>query len=160
MSVSVDTCAQEVLEVIPLIMRAIRAQMRRHRALGLSVPQFRTLAYLNYYQGASLSDAAEFIGLTPPSMSKLIDGLVARQLVAREISPDDRRRVTLALTSAGRAALQAAREATLAYLAQRLAELSAEERATVGQAMQTLRPLFVPGQEGQGEPARQNNKGA
>jgi len=124
-------------------MRAIRAEMRRQRGWDLSVPQFRTLAYLNYYQGASLSDIAEFIGLTPPSMSKLVDGLVARQLVTRDFSTSDRRRVILALTPAGQATFQATRTATQAFLARRLAGLPAEERAVVTQAMQILRPLFT-----------------
>lgn len=141
---SVDNCAQSVLEVVPLIMRTIRAEMRRHRGFDLSVPQFRTLVFLNHYQGSSLSDVAEFVGLTLPSMSKLIDGLVMRQLVKREILPSDRRCVTLALTPLGQATLQTAREATQAYLAQRLAQLSTQERATVEQAMQILRPLFNP----------------
>ncbi|MCK6629584.1 MAG: MarR family transcriptional regulator [Anaerolineae bacterium] len=144
---SVEECAQEVLEVTPLLMRAIRAEMRRQRAWDLSVPQFRTLAYLNYYAGASLSDAAEFIGLTLPSMSKLVDGLVARQLITREFSPDDRRRVRLALTPAGQACFQSAHEASQAYLARRLAQLPAEKRTIVTQAMQILRPLFTPSHE-------------
>jgi DNA-binding MarR family transcriptional regulator len=143
MTDSVDRCAQEVLEVVPLIMRAIRAEMRRHRGFDLSVPQFRALAFLKHYQGASLSDAAEFVGLTLPSMSKLMDGLVNRQLVRREISATDRRRITLALTEAGQATLQSAYEATQAYLARRLAGLSTQERATVEQGLQILRPLFI-----------------
>lgn len=159
MSVSVDECAHEVLEMTPLIMRAIRAEMRRQRGLDLSVPQFRTLAYLSYYQGASLSDAAEFIGLTLPSMSKLVDGLVARQLVTRELAASDRRRVTLALTPAGQATFQATRAATQAFLARRLAELPAEERAVVTQAMQILRPLFTPSQEAESQPGRRSNTG-
>jgi DNA-binding MarR family transcriptional regulator len=157
--VSVDECAQDILEVAPLIMRAIRAEMRRRRGFDLSVPQFRTLAYLNYYQGASLSDAAEFIGLTLPSMSKLVDGLVARQLVTRELAASDRRRVMLALTPAGQATFQATRAATQAFLAQRLAELPAEERAVVTEAMRILRPLFTPGQEAESEPSRRSKDG-
>lgn len=153
MPAPIDPCAQEILEVVPLIMRAIRAQMRLHRALDLSVPQFRTLAYLNYYEGASLTEAAEFIGLALPSMSKLVDGLVARRLVARETSPYDRRRVTLALTTTGSAAFQAAHKATQAYLAQRLAELPVEELALVRQSMQVLRPLFTPRQDTNATPA-------
>jgi DNA-binding MarR family transcriptional regulator len=143
MTSSIDKCAQEVLEVVPLIMRAIRAEMRRHRGFDLSVPQFRAMAFLKHYEGASLSDAAEFVGLTLPSMSKLVDGLVTRQLVKREISPSDRRYVTLALTELGQATLQSAYEATQAYLAQRLAGLSTQERTTVEQAMHVLRPLFI-----------------
>ncbi len=147
MSVSSDECARDVLEVVPLIMRAIRAEMRSHRTPDLSVPQFRTLAYLSRHEGASLSDVAEHIGLTLPSMSKMVDGLVTRQLVTRETSPSDRRRVTLRLTPLGQTTWQSAREATQAHLSQRVAALSAAKRATVVTAMQALRPIFMPGRE-------------
>jgi DNA-binding MarR family transcriptional regulator len=92
-------------------------------------------------------------------MSKLVDGLVARQLVTRELAASDRRRVMLALTSAGQATFQAARAATQAFLAQRLAELPAEERAVVTEAMQILRPLFTPHQEMESEPSGRSNNG-
>lgn len=147
MSISIDQCACEVLEVMPLIMRAIRTQMRRQRAPELSLPQFRALAFINRHPGVSLSDVAEHIGLTLPSMSKLIDGLVARQLVSREISPDDRRYVTLALTESGQTTLQSTRAATQAHLAQLLAALPDSERVTIVQAMLALCPIFTPGHE-------------
>jgi hypothetical protein len=44
------------------------------------MPQFRTLAVIDRNANASLSDVTEHIGLTLPSMSKLVDGLVARKL--------------------------------------------------------------------------------
>ena len=44
MRISPDDCAREVLEVVPLIMRAIRTDMRSHRTPDLSVPQFRRSA--------------------------------------------------------------------------------------------------------------------
>jgi MarR family transcriptional regulator for hemolysin len=147
MSISPDECAHEVLEVVPLVMRTIRAEMRSHRTPDLSVPQFRALAFLNRCEGASLSDVAEHIGLRLPSVSKLMDGLVERSLVKRETHPDDRRRVTLALTARGRTMLQTAHEATRACLAGRLATLPVSERAAVAQAMRILHPLFVSGRE-------------
>jgi DNA-binding MarR family transcriptional regulator len=154
MPASSDECAHQVLEVVPLVMRAIRSEMRDHRAPDLSVPQFRTLSFLNRHEGASLSDVAEHIGLRLPSMSKLIDGLVARNLVKRDTHPDDRRRVTLALTARGRAMLKTALEGTRACLAERLAMLPASGRATVAQAMQILRPLFASGIEAEIETSR------
>lgn len=143
MPVSSEECAHQVLDVVPLVMRAIRVEMRRH-ALDLSVPQFRVLTYLNRAEGASLSDVAEHIGLTLPSMSKMIDGLVVRGLVTRQTSTTDRRCVTLALTARGKSAFEAARRATQARLAQMLAALPAGERASVVQAMQALHPIFAP----------------
>src|SRR5690349_21174241 len=98
--VSPDNCARALLEVVPPIMRVIRAEMRSQSAPELSVPQFRVLAYVNNHPGASLSEVADHIGLTRPAMSVLVDGLVNRRLMLRETDRSDRRRLTLALTRA------------------------------------------------------------
>jgi len=144
MSTSPEACAQEILEVVPAVMRTIRAEMRRHRTADLSVPQFRALAFISSKVDASLSDVAEHIGLTLPSMSKIIEGLVARKLVTRQTHATDRRRMMLALTARGRTALHASREATRACLAEDLAGLTERQRATIAQAMEILRPVFTP----------------
>lgn len=149
MSTSPDVCAQEILEVVPAVMRAIRAEMRRHRTADLSVPQFRTLAFIDRQADASLSDVAEHIGLTLPSMSKIVEGLVARKLVTRQTHVTDRRRMMLALTARGQTALQTSREATRACLAEDLAGLTERQRETIGQAMVILRPVFTPQGEAQ-----------
>jgi DNA-binding MarR family transcriptional regulator len=159
MRISSEECAREMLEVVPMIMRAIRGQMRSHRRSDLSVPQFRTLAFLGRYQGASLSAVAEHIGLSLPSASKLMDGLVARSLVSREGSPVDRRRVRLALTTRGKVTLREAFAAAQADLADRVAALPADERGKVGQAMRTLRSVFALGEAGRGRPAMSDPPG-
>ncbi len=143
MTTSPDVCAQEILDVVPAVMRTIRAELRRHRVADLSVPQFRTLAFIDRQTDASLSDVAEHIGLTLPSMSKIVDGLVMRKLVTRQTHPVDRRRMTLALTARGQTALQASRAATRACLAEDLAALSDHQRETIVQALEILRPLFT-----------------
>jgi DNA-binding MarR family transcriptional regulator len=144
MATSPDGCAQEILDVVPVVMRTIRAELRRHRMADLSVPQFRTLAFIDRQTDASLSDVAEHIGLTLPSMSKIVDGLVTRKLVTRQTARDDRRRMTLALTARGLTALQTSRAATRACLAEDLAALSDRQRDTIAQAMEILRLVFTP----------------
>jgi DNA-binding MarR family transcriptional regulator len=145
MTASSEECAREILEVVPMIMWAIRNQMRSHRTADLTVVQFRTLAFLGRNKGASLSDLAEHIGIARPSASKLVDGLVSRLLVSRKGSPVDRRRIRLTLTPKGLSSLQTARAAAQADLAARMAALRSGEQATVGQAMRTLRSLFTRG---------------
>jgi DNA-binding MarR family transcriptional regulator len=141
---SPDECARELLEVVPPVMRVIRAEMRRQSTPELSVPQFRVLAYLNRSAGGSLSEVADHIGLTRPAMSVLIDGLVNRKLVTRETDPDDRRRLTLTLTRAGQSLYSAAREHTQAALAARLQALPAEKRQALMGSLEELRELFTP----------------
>ncbi|MFN8595883.1 MAG: MarR family winged helix-turn-helix transcriptional regulator [Anaerolineae bacterium] len=152
MPTSPDTCAQEMLEVVPSIMRTIRTEMRRHRAADLSVPQFRTLAFIDRGDQPSLSDVAEHIGLTLPSMSKIVDGLVARKLITRQTHPTDRRRLVLALTRSGQTALETSRKATRACLAEDLATLSDADRANIVRALETLRPLFAAKKEATPKP--------
>jgi DNA-binding MarR family transcriptional regulator len=149
---SPDDCARALLEGVPPVMRVIRAEMRSQTKPELSVPQFRALSYLNRRAGASLSAVADHIGLTRPAMSVLIDGLVNRKLVTRQTDPDDRRRVTLAVTKRGHGLYTAARQHTQARLAGRLATLSAAERAALLQTLDQLRQLFVPEDEVTTEP--------
>ena len=81
--------------------------------------------------------------LTLPSTSKIINGLVARNLVVRQTPPQDRRRVSLALTASGQVTLQSARTATQACLVKMLQTLSEAQRISVIDAMRALRPLFM-----------------
>jgi DNA-binding MarR family transcriptional regulator len=139
---SADECARDVLEVVPLVMRGIRAELRKHKEGDLSVPQFRALFYVSRHEGASLSEVAEHVGLTPPSMSRIVDLLMARGLAKRETHHVDRRRMTLTLTAHGHATLKSAREATETYLRELFRTLPSTKRATIARAMQVLRPVF------------------
>lgn len=136
-------CAAAVMDTVPLIMRTIRAEMRKSIKQYLSVPQFRTLTFLNRNEGASLSDVADHIGLTLPTISKMIDRLVARNLVIRKHHLDDRRRITLALSSHGQAALQSARNATQTQLAKLLTALPKNRKNEITKALQILRTVFT-----------------
>ena len=139
---TLDDCAREVLDVVPLAMRVIRKQLREHGTQFLSVPQFRTLLFISRNRGASLSEVADHIGLTLPSMSTLVDGLVTRNFVIRRTHQDDRRRVDLTLTERGENTLQSARKATQEYLKGRLSRLYEAERATVVRGMRITRLVF------------------
>lgn len=137
-----EAVAAALLESTPLVMRAIRTQMRGHRTADLSVPQFRALGFLHRRPGASLSDLAEHIGLTLAAASRLVDGLVAHGYVERKPSPADRRALELTVSPPGVAMLEASRARTRAYLADLLVALSPEDRETVHRAADILRRLF------------------
>src|SRR5574337_80853 len=108
--ISSKACASHILDTVPAIMQFIRVEMRRHRSLDISVPQFRVLTFVERNPGGSVSAAAERVGLSLPAMSRLIDGLVARDLLVREESDTDRRRVTLRRSGSGRGLVRSARQ--------------------------------------------------
>lgn len=141
---SIDETAHQVFDVVPQVMQNLRAEMRRRRGPEISVLQLRALAYLRRNPGATLSSVAEYVGLTLPSMSSQVSGLVARNLIDRSISSEDRRFVTLTLTEQGRSLLETARQGTQESLAKTLSTLSADERAIVVEAMNLLARVFAP----------------
>ena len=147
MSKLVETCARDLMDTAPKIMQSIRTEMRRGRGAALSVPQFRTMRFIQRNPDSSLSDLAEYLGLTLPSASKLIDGLVKQELVTRQESVSDRRRLTLVLTRSGESIVNTARAGAQANLTKILGSLSNDELNIVHQAMELLYPLFAKGKQ-------------
>jgi DNA-binding MarR family transcriptional regulator len=142
MRLSPRDCATELLEAVPLMMRVIRAEIRSHSSPELTMPQFRTLAFLGRNEGAMLGDVATFLTLTLSAASKLIDGLVVADLVTRESDTVDRRRIVLNLTSLGRAKFAAVRQSAADFLSRRVESLSDSERGQIAEAMQILQRTF------------------
>lgn len=135
-------CAAELVETVPLLMRIIRARVRSHRGPEMSVPQFRTMAFIGRNKGAALSDVAAHLGLTLPSTSKLVDGLVSAKLATRKTHAGDRRCVVLALTPAGEKRHTAARNLARDFFAQKLSALSGEKLIQILRAVQALKTIF------------------
>jgi DNA-binding MarR family transcriptional regulator len=144
MNAESDQTAAELLEVVPLVMRTIKLEMRSRRAEGLSVPQFRAMLHVNRQSQTSLTEVADYLGLTSATTCRLIDDLVGRGLVLSQPSTVDRRKIVLSLTGAGRANLEAARRGTLARLEELLAPLPPDQRALVVQSMRILQGAFTP----------------
>jgi len=142
MPVSVDKVAQELLEVVPSMMRTIRSKWKAGPICGVSHAQFRTLMFIQKHPGMALQDVARHLGLTSPTTSTLVDELVNRQLVLRELSTEDRRKITLTLTAQGQQTLEEVFEHSHRHLAGYLSPLSTEETKIVFQALKLLGPLF------------------
>jgi DNA-binding MarR family transcriptional regulator len=108
---------------------------------ALSDTQLAALATLERHGAMSPGDLAEHEKVQPPSMTRVIAALVDWELVTRAPHPTDRRQVILTVTPAGRSLVQKVRRRKEAWLAQRLAELSPQERATLREAAPILEKL-------------------
>jgi DNA-binding MarR family transcriptional regulator len=138
-------CAREILDKVPMVMRFIRAQVRECRASGISVPKFRTLVFIERTQNASLSAAAEHLGLSLPAMSRLVETLVTNALVERRPVATNRRQLALALTDQGRATLEKVRTQIRLHIAERVNNLTAADLTYVLEAMRVLHKAFETG---------------
>jgi len=99
-------------------------------ALGgveLSLPQYRVLIFLSEHDAAAASALASRLDVTRPTITAIVDGLVARGFVERRPAQDDRRRVEHHLTRAGERILAEGDQAIIARLAGVAAHLEPAE---------------------------------
>lgn len=137
-----QACAADLIEVLPVVMNAVRVAMRRHVSGGLSVPQFRCLNFVDQRPGSSLSAVAAFMGTSLPTASANADRLVRAGLLEAVPAAADRRRSELRVTAAGRSLLDGMRELARGELALRLCELTAPQLAGLGDSMALLKQAF------------------
>lgn len=92
--------------VLVALRRIIRAIDLRSRSLvtryGLTGPQLTVLKQLASGGGVSVGELARAIHLSQATVTGILDRLAKRELVWRERSTKDRRRVQVSLTEAGR----------------------------------------------------------
>jgi DNA-binding MarR family transcriptional regulator len=94
----------------------------------LSDIQLAALAALARHDSMTPGELAEHEKVQPPSMTRVIAVLEERGLVRREPHATDRRQVVLTVTEEGRDVVQRVRRRREAWLAQRLQELTPDER--------------------------------
>ncbi|HLI41583.1 MAG TPA: MarR family transcriptional regulator, partial [Streptosporangiaceae bacterium] len=111
-------------------LRAQRAVSGTTEAV-LSETQLAALSALEKHPAMTPGELAGHEKVQPPSMTRVIAALEERGLVVRTPHPADRRQAILTVTEEGRALVQRVRRRKDAWLARRLAELTAEERATL-----------------------------
>ncbi len=70
---------------------------------GVTIEQWRVLDGLSQREGLAMSEIASLAMLPAPTLTKIVDRLVAENLVHRRSDPYDRRRVLVLLTPRGRA---------------------------------------------------------
>ncbi|MCW2890522.1 MAG: hypothetical protein QOG28_3633 [Trebonia sp.] len=107
----------------------------------LSDIQLAALAALARHDSMSPGELAEHEKVQPPSMTRVIAVLEERGLVRREPHPTDRRQVVLTVTDVGRDVVQRVRRRREAWLAQRLQELTPDERQILAAAAPILEKI-------------------
>ncbi|EPZ49217.1 MarR family protein [Bacteriovorax sp. BAL6_X] len=89
-----------LLDVMPIIIRSIRSELRQAASPHISYPQFRALS--NIGRGLNtVGELADHHGISQPAMTKTINILVDEDLVTRNKSSEDARLTILTLSTKG-----------------------------------------------------------
>ena len=127
-----------LLYLVKQVELAVRARLDDIvRPLGLTALQYTALTVLERHTDMSSAQLARSSFVTAQSMADMIAGLESRGLIERHRDRDDRRRLVVALTPAGRAFLDRCRDEVLALERGMLTGLSQQEAAALRAALST-----------------------
>ena len=133
--------ARELLDIIPLVMRTVAAELRA--AGELPAPAHFGLLSVLSVRPRMLTDLASLQGVSLPTMSSSISAMVERGWVKRAAPEEDRRVVMIEVTATGRAALERVSRAAETHLAEMLAPLDVPARRRLLGGLGVLRKVFA-----------------
>ena len=133
--------ARDVLEIIPLVMRTVAAELRSAGELPAPA-HFGLLSCLSVHP-RTLTELAALQGVSLPTMSSSISAMAERGWVRRGEPEADRRMVMVEVTPTGRAALERVARCAEAHLADVLAELDPSARRRLQGGLGVLRKVFA-----------------
>lgn len=135
----VETVAGLAEGLRPAVMRlARRLRQMRDDTLGLTPSQLSAMGVLLSSGDQLMGELAVAEKVAPPSMTRVVNTLEERELVARRPDPRDRRQCLVALTDSGRQVLLANRRRRSEWLAQRIDELSPDDQEVLRRAVGVL----------------------
>ncbi len=108
----------------------------------VSASRLAALATVEQQGPITLGELAAEEQVQPPSMTRIVARLEEQGLVTREVDPDDRRVARVVVTPAGVELLGVTRTRRTAFLAQRVARFTDDERRTLAAALPLLERML------------------
>jgi DNA-binding MarR family transcriptional regulator len=127
--------ASELRTSLTRLSRRLR-QMRPETSLSLG--QMAALGTLDRHGPMTPGDLAAHERVQPPSMTRMVNALEQAGYVSRTPHPSDGRQVVVALTESGTRVLKEDRRQREAWLAQRLRDLTPQERELLHEAAEII----------------------
>jgi DNA-binding MarR family transcriptional regulator len=142
MSVSVVDSVELANRLRPVLLLLNRHLRREAHAEGITGGQAALLAQIRNHPQLGVRDLAAREGISAPSMTRYLDRLEKAGLIVRTRSPQDARRIRLALTPKGVRVLRSVRRRRTAWLAERLDRFAPVEQRAVADAIGPLTRLL------------------
>jgi DNA-binding MarR family transcriptional regulator len=122
----------------------LRRLAQEDRATGVSAPRLSALSVLVFGGPRTIGSLATIEGVTPPTMTRLVAGMVGDGLVERLPDAADRRIVRVQASKTGRALLLSGRDRRVSTLAAMVAPLTPKERRRLDQAAEIIERMLAP----------------
>ena len=96
--------ADELVSLLLGVIRSLHSHLNKKHSLDLSKIsplKIQTLGFIKKSGSPPMKDVADFLAITPPSATSLIEGMASDKLIIRKPSSSDRRTVHLQITPKG-----------------------------------------------------------
>jgi len=102
MPIAIEVFADKVNEIMPAMFKEFTRRLTRElHKTKITLPQFFVLEFLSREGESRMTELANFMNVTTPAMTGIVDRLVRDSYVARIFDPDDRRIIKVKLTAGG-----------------------------------------------------------
>jgi DNA-binding MarR family transcriptional regulator len=125
----------------PSLLRLTRLIRNQRVDMSVTLTQLSAMGTLVKKGPMSAGELAACERVQPPSMTKVLANLEERGLVRRDAHPSDKRQAIISVTDDGIALLDSERRSRDAWLTQRLADLTPDERAVLRSVVPILDKL-------------------
>jgi len=103
--------------------------------LDLTIAQLKSLFFIEFGGSSNLSQLATALGVTPPSVTGIVENLVEEGLVSRNTNPENRRMLLLHVTDKGKTLLAKLRESGLGRMSDILNQMNKEDLTALAQGL-------------------------
>lgn len=117
----------------------IRLSRPRFQDLGLTPPRFHTLAMVVVHGPLTMSAIHAKLHVSKSTVTALVDGLVSDGLIRRDKDEDDRRKVVLSATDAGRGVLETLRAHRCGLVEAALKDVPADHRECMVETLSRMK---------------------
>jgi DNA-binding MarR family transcriptional regulator len=133
---------EDVIDQLHALMHLFKDRMRQALSVdgdGLGPTEARALRFFSHHPGSTQQDLVAHSGRDKAQITRIVQQLMERNLLAREPDPSDGRRFNLQLTKKGLALQEAMHTQRKKLAADMLRDLSKEERLQLGGLLERMR---------------------
>lgn len=146
-SETLTTVSRDLLSVSPLIFRLVRNKISRTTSTNLDLNitslHFEIMHLLEEYGNLHVCEIGEKLHIAKAQMTRLIDRLVALNIVERKIDSTDRRTFLISLTAHGRTIQKNNKHRIMKAVQEIVSSLSDEDLEKLSLSLHTLRGVLL-----------------
>lgn len=136
--------SSNLFDLLVILERKIFNPLLLSKAINLTPAQFSILFYLMKHGNSSVSEAADYLQISKPNMTPLLDSLIELGYVQRERDTQDRRVVRLNLTESGLHFYDEMKKTNMGFVEEIFKDYSLEELEALLDSSQKLLDAIIP----------------